>query len=168
MLGAQGLLQGHRVDRAALDRGVVGEDEALDAADATDAGDLRRGRGLAVVHALGRQGRKLQERCGRVEQHLHPLTGQQLAGLAELGRAALAAAGGRPGLPLGQLIDQRQHSGAVGAVVGGVGDEGGFETYHLERLSISARSWGRPASCFRCIKFVLSMIFTSMPSITLI
>jgi len=37
--------------------------------------------------------------------------------------AAFAAAGGRPRLSLGQLVDEGEHGGAIGAVVGGAGRE---------------------------------------------
>jgi len=94
-------LQRHGVDRAALDRGVVGEDEALHAADDADAGDLRSAGRLAVVHPLGGQRREFEEGCAGVEQPLDALAGQQLAGGAEPGRAPLAAAGAGLGLALG-------------------------------------------------------------------
>ena len=51
LLGAQVLLDGHRVVRAALDRRVVGDDDAGRALDAADAGDDAGARGVVVVQA---------------------------------------------------------------------------------------------------------------------
>ena len=53
-LGAQVLLDGHRVVGSALDRGVVGDDHAGAAGNHADAGDDSRTRAVVVVHAVGR------------------------------------------------------------------------------------------------------------------
>ena len=62
LLGAQVLLDRHRVVGAALDGRVVGHDHALAAADPADAGDQARAGGVAAVQAVRRQRRQLEER----------------------------------------------------------------------------------------------------------
>ncbi len=52
VLRAQMLLHGHRVVGAALDGGIVGDDDAFAAADAADAGDQARGMNVAAVHVV--------------------------------------------------------------------------------------------------------------------
>ena len=52
-LRAQMLLHRDRIVRAALDRGVVADDHAFAALDASDAGDDSGGMDVAVVHAEG-------------------------------------------------------------------------------------------------------------------
>ena len=61
LLGAQVLLDGHRVVGAALDRGVVGDDHHLAAGDAADSRDEAGAGRLAAVHPVGRQRRELEE-----------------------------------------------------------------------------------------------------------
>ena len=62
LLRAEVLLYGERVVGPALDGGVVGHDDALDAPDAADSGDDPGRGGLAGVHLPGREGTDLQER----------------------------------------------------------------------------------------------------------
>jgi hypothetical protein len=56
LLGPQVLLHRHRVVGAALDGRVVRDDHDLPAADPADAGDDPRGRGVAVVQPVRREG----------------------------------------------------------------------------------------------------------------
>ena len=74
--GPEALLHRPRVARAALDRRVVGGDQALDALDHADAGDQRGADG--EVRAPARQRRELQERRPRVDEQLDPLARQEL------------------------------------------------------------------------------------------
>ncbi len=94
LLGAQMLLHGDRVVGAALDRGVVGDDDAFAPRDAADAGDDPRRRHVAAIHAVGRELRQLQERRAGIEQGADAIARQQLAAremaLARGGAAALA------------------------------------------------------------------------------
>ena len=62
LLRAQVLLHRDRVVGAALDGGVVGDDQHLAARDASDAGDDAGAGRLVVVHLPGGQGRELEER----------------------------------------------------------------------------------------------------------
>ena len=91
-LRAQVLLHRHRVVGAALDGGVVGDDDALPAADPADPGDDARGGRLVVVHAVRGKGRDLQERRAGVQQVVDALARQQLAAGGVLGARRLAAA----------------------------------------------------------------------------
>ena len=93
LLCAQVLLHRHRVVRAALDRRVVGDDDALDALHATDAGHDPRPWRLVVVKAVRRQRVQLEERAARVEEPIDPLADRQLAALPVAGDGALVAAG---------------------------------------------------------------------------
>ena len=63
LLGAQVLLHRHRVVGAALDGGVVGDDEHLSAVHHADAGDDAGAGAGAAVQALGGERRDLQERA---------------------------------------------------------------------------------------------------------
>ena len=79
LLGAQMLLDGHREIGAALDRRVIGDDDAFAAHDPPDARDDPGRRHLAVIHADGGELRKFEERRPPVEQGPHPLARQQFA-----------------------------------------------------------------------------------------
>jgi hypothetical protein len=72
------LLHRHRVVRAALDGGVVRDDDALATGHPTDAGDDPGGRGVVVVEAGGGQRREFEERAAGVEQGVDALARQQL------------------------------------------------------------------------------------------
>ncbi len=65
LLGAEVLLDGHRVVGAALDRGVVGDDDAGRPLDPADAGDDPGARRVVVVQAGRRQRAQLEERRAR-------------------------------------------------------------------------------------------------------
>ena len=73
LLGPQVLLDGHRVVGAALDRRVVGDDDAGRALHAADAGDDPGARGVVVVQAVGGQRAQLEERRARVEESVDAL-----------------------------------------------------------------------------------------------
>ena len=93
LLGAQVLLDGHRVVRAALDGGVVGDDHALAAADPADAGDDPGGRGLAArtcpSAASGASSRKREPGSSRASTRSR---GSSLPRAVCRARARLAAA----------------------------------------------------------------------------
>ena len=78
-LRADVLLHGHREVSAALHRRVVGEDHALAARNAANAGDHARAGHFIAVHAIGRELAQFEERRAWIEQSLHPITRQQLA-----------------------------------------------------------------------------------------
>ena len=105
LLGAQVLLDGHRVVRAALDRRVVGDDHAFAARDAADAGDHARAGAFVVVHPVGGERRQFQERTAWVEQPVDAVARKQLAA-ADVAFACASAAAERRG---GQLGAQLAH-----------------------------------------------------------
>jgi hypothetical protein len=130
LLCAQVLLHGDRKVRPALHRGVVAHDHAVGAAHPADAGDDAAARRVAVVHAVARQRRELQERRARIEQHLHALARRQLAARLVLRAGGLAAAlRGLRHLRL-QVLHERAHAGGVRLEVGGAGIELRFENGH--------------------------------------
>ncbi|MGC0347435.1 hypothetical protein RKD34_003015 [Streptomyces sp. SAI-218] len=114
LLCAQVLLHRHRVVRAALDGGVVGDDHALAPAHPPDPGDDPGRRGLAVVQPVGGERGQLQEGRAGVEQGVDPVPGQQLAARGVPLARPLAAA--QPGS--GELVPQLVHEGPVGLLVG--------------------------------------------------
>ena len=108
----EALLHRPRVARAALDRRVVGGDQALDALDHADAGDQRGADG--EVRAPARQRRQLQERRPGVDEQLDPLARQELPARVVAVDVLLPAAAdglGVLGVEVGELL---QHRLAVG------------------------------------------------------
>ena len=79
LLRAQVLLHRQREVRAALDRRVVGDDDALLALDDADAGDDPGRRSGAVVQLPGGERVQLEQRRAGVDQPVDPLAGRQLA-----------------------------------------------------------------------------------------
>lgn len=78
-LSTQVLFHRHRVVGAALDRRLVGDDDALPPGDPADPDNDPRARRFIAVHAVRRQRGQLQKRAARVQQAVHPLARQQLA-----------------------------------------------------------------------------------------
>src|SRR5258706_10169236 len=117
LLGPQMLLDGHRVVRAALHRGIVGDDDDFLALDAPDAGDEARGGRISVVHAEGGELRELEEGRARIQQGAHALARQELAAVRVLLLRIRPAA-------LGRLRDLRAQVFHERAVVRDVGLEG--------------------------------------------
>jgi hypothetical protein len=115
LLRAQVLLHRHRVIGAALDGGVVGDDHALAARDAADAGDHRRGMHVAAVHAVRGELADLEERRAGIEQAAHPVARQELAAREVLLARLLVAAHRHPVGLLLQVGDQAAHALGVGA-----------------------------------------------------
>ncbi len=108
------LLHGEGIVGAALDRGIVGDDQALAPADAPNAGDQTRAGRVVVVHTVRRQGAELQERRAGIEEPVNAVAHEELALVALALLVALP-----PALPgRGEAGAQ---VGGEGAVVGGVG-----------------------------------------------
>ena len=79
ILRAQMLLHRHRIIGAALDGGIVGDDDAFAARDAPDAGDDARRMHVAAIEAVGRKRRQF-EKCGAgIDQQIDALARQHLA-----------------------------------------------------------------------------------------
>ncbi len=79
LLGAQVLLHRHRVVGAALDGGIVGDDQGLAAGDAADSRDHSSGWRFAVVEVVGGEGRELEKGRGGIEQRIDTLASEHLA-----------------------------------------------------------------------------------------
>ena len=116
LLRAQVLLHRDRVVGAALDGGVVGDDQHLAPRHPADAGDQTGAGRLVVVEPFGRERRELEKGRVRVEQLLEALADQELPLFAVALDGAFVAALPRPfdaGLEVG---DQALHVRAVGVV----------------------------------------------------
>ena len=153
LLGAEVLLDGHRVVRAALDRGVVGDHHAGRPLDPADPGDDAGARRVVVVQAGRGQRAQLEERRPRVQQAVDPLADRQLAALAMAGDRALVAAGaaGRQRrLSRPQVVDEGRHRLVVGAGLGGRGIEPAAQDGHVGMIGRACcpdrvvRCHGRP------------------------
>jgi hypothetical protein len=123
LLGAQMLLDRHRVVGAALHRRVVGDDDAGRVLDSGDAGDDPRPGCVVVVQAVRRQRTELQERRTRIDQPVDPLADGQLASLAVSRDRPVVTGRTTPcdgRLPGPELLDQSRHRGAVRARLRGV------------------------------------------------
>ena len=145
LLRAEVLLDGHRVVGAALDRGVVGDDDAGRALDPADAGDDAGAGRVVVVQAGRRERAQLEEGRARVEQAVDPLADRELAALAVARDRALVAAGaaardGRLARP--QVRDERRHRIVVGARLGGRGIEPAAQDGHAAMIGRAPA--GRP------------------------
>jgi hypothetical protein len=118
LLGAQMLLNRHRIVGAALDGGVVRDDHALAPRDAPDTADDRCAVHVAAVHAPGGELADLEERRAGIEQAAHALARQQLAPRDVLvARAALASHGDRGDL-LPEVLHQAAHAPCIRAEFG--------------------------------------------------
>ena len=118
LLGAQVLLDRHGIVGAPLDRGVVGDDQALAARYGADAGDHARAGRVAVVQLPCGQGRQLQEGGAGVEQLVDPFPDEELALLALALLGLLAAAAAHLGQPAAQLLRQSAVMRRVGLKLG--------------------------------------------------
>ena len=114
LLRAQVLLDREREVRAALDRGVVGDDDALAALDDADAGDDPGPGRLAVVHVPGGQRAELEEGGAGVDEPVDPLARGQLPARAVPLDRALTAAARDLRRALAQLGDEALHPLAPG------------------------------------------------------
>ncbi len=161
-LRAQMLLHRHRVIGAALDGGIVGNDQAFHPGDAADAGDHAGTGHRVVVHAMRRQRRYFQEWAAGVEQGIDALTHQQLAARGVLGACRLAAAAGGGRQCCAQVIDLGLHCGAVGFETVTAGLQLGGEYGHGRSpgfWSLSARKHGSRAFVFAVALLLLGFCF---------
>ncbi len=118
LLGAQMLLHGHRVVRAALDGRVVGDDDARRAFDLSDAGDDAGARRVVVVQAVGGERTELEECRPGIDQPVDAIADRQLAAFPMTLDGCVIAAGSPIGelrLASPQLFDERRHRVVVRA-----------------------------------------------------
>ena len=94
ILRAQMLLHRHRVISAALDGGVVGDDDAFAARDAPDPGDDAGGMDVAAIEAVGGQRRQFEKGGAGIDQQVDPFARQHLAARGMPRPRRLAAAAG--------------------------------------------------------------------------
>ncbi len=142
LLGAQVLLDGDRVVGPALDRGVVGDDDAGRALDPADPGHDPGARRLVVVHPAGGQRAQLEERGARVEEAVDPLADRQLAPfpVALDRRVVPAGASARdPLLARPEVGDQGRHRLDVRARVRAGGVEPAAEDGHGRMIAVGPR-----------------------------
>ncbi len=155
-LRAQVLLHRHREVSAAFHRRVVRDDNDLGAVHAADAGDHARGGRAAVVHAVRRERRKLEERRAGIEQRADAIARQELAALGMLTTRILAAAFRRDSQALLELVGERAH-------VRGVRVKGFGIRIHPRRNHAVASKISRPIS-MRRISLVPAPISYSLAS----
>ncbi len=115
---------------AALDGGVVGDDDAFAPLDPADAGDQSGAVDGVLIHAVRRERRQLKEWRAGIDDPQHPLARQQLAAsdvtLPRPGRAAHRRLGATPL----QFLHQRAHLRRVGAEFDALGVNRRVENRH--------------------------------------
>jgi hypothetical protein len=129
-LRAQMFLDADRIVSTALHGRVVAHDQAFAPRHAPDARNDSGGRRFIVVHAEGREWRQFEKRGAGVEQHFHPVAGQQLAAGDVLRAGRLASAQPDPRLPGLQFVDQRTQRSSVGCEFSTFPIDFGFEHRH--------------------------------------
>ena len=113
LLGAEVLLDRHRVIRSALDGGVVGHHHAFAAGHPADAGD-DSGRGaVIVIHTVSRQWGDLQQRTAGIQQPVDTVPRQELAARSVPIPGSLRAPESSDGKLVAQLRNKLQMCFAV-------------------------------------------------------
>src|SRR5439155_24984370 len=160
LLRAKVLLHGERVVGAALHGGVVGDQHALAAGDASDAGHDARARRLVVVAGVRRERRELEERRPGVEETRDALARQELpaGGVAAAGLFGPAERGARAGRA--QPLDQPLRVGGVGAELGIGRADPGREPAHQK----SERRAARPSASMVAIRAFTCSTFSPITS----
>ena len=128
VIEAEDLAQGPRVGGAALDRGVVGDEQAFDPLDHAYPGH-HGGAGLEVRPPCG-ECAQLEERGLAVEDHVDSFAGRALTALAVAGDLPLAAAGQRGFEVRGELVELALHGLSSGAEIGAGGVQCGTQDGH--------------------------------------
>ena len=141
LLRAQVLLHRHRVVGAALHRGVVADDHAVDAADAADAGDDAGAGRVAVVHAVARPSAPAPGRaCPGPAASARDRAASSLPRAMCLARAVSPPPSACLGHLRVQVFHQRAHGGRVGLELGGPGVELRFKDGHVRVLASGFRA----------------------------
>ena len=129
ILRAQMLLHRHRIIGAALDGGVVGDDDAFAARDAPDAGDDAGGMDVAAIEAVGGERRQFEKRGAGIDQQVDALARQHLAARGMPLARRLAAAAGHHLELVAKLGHQAAHHVGVAGKLGGRGIDGGMKRH---------------------------------------
>ena len=118
VLRAQMLLHRQRIVGAALDGGVIGDDDAFPPRDAADAGDDARRMHVAAIEAVGGQRRQFEECGAGIDQEVDAVARQHLAARGvPLARGLAAAAGDLLEL-VAQFADKAAHDVGVAGEFG--------------------------------------------------
>src|SRR5687768_3109402 len=151
VLRAQVFLDGERVIRAPLHRGIVGDNQHVSAGDAADAGHDAGGRRVIVVHSPRGQRRQLEKCHARIEQGVDALPHGHLALLAMARDIFDAATLASLLHPRAVLVDERLHALAVGAVILAIDIEVRLKAIHYQpQQSLLKRHDGqRHTACMR-------------------
>ena len=132
VLRAQVLFDRHRVIGAALDGGVVGDDDAFGARDQTDAGhDAGPRRFIAVLAKAGELG-KLQKSGARIDQQVDAFARQQLAAGNVLVAGGVTTSQGCRGDPVTQVGHQHLHAVGIGKKIRRARRKFRFEDRHAQ------------------------------------
>ena len=129
ILRAQMLLHRHRIVGAALDGGVVGDDDAFAPRNAPHPGDDAGGMHVAAIEAVGGERRQFEKGGAGIDQQVDALARQHLAARGmPLARRLAAPAGDNLEL-LAQFGDQAAHHVGVAGKLGGCGIDGGMKRH---------------------------------------
>ncbi len=129
VLRAQMLLHRHRIIGAALDGGVVGDDDAFAARNAPDAGDDAGGMDVAAIEPVGRERRQFEKGGAGIDQQVDPLARQHLAARGMPLARRLAAPAGHDLELFAKLGHQAAHHVGVAGELGRGGIDGGMKRH---------------------------------------
>jgi hypothetical protein len=123
------LLHGHRIIGAALDGGVVGDDNAFAARNAPHPGNDAGGMDIAAIKAVGRERRQFEKGGAWIDQEIDAFARQHLAARGmPLARRLTAPAGNHFKL-LAKLRHQAAHHVGVAGKLGRRGIDGGMKRH---------------------------------------
>src|SRR5215471_4797065 len=130
LLRAKVLFNRKRKISAALDGGIIGNDDAFPPLDSTYTANQSGAVDCVLIHAVRRQRRQLKKRRAGIDEPQHPLAGQQLAPRG----VALACPGGsaqrRFGATAVQILHQRMHLRRIGAEFKALGIDRRIQNRH--------------------------------------
>ena len=129
ILRAQMLLHGHRVVSAALDGGVVGDDDAFAPRNAPDARDDTGGMDIAAIEAVGRERRQFEKRGAGIDQQVNAFARQHLAARGMPLARRLSAAARHDLELLLQFGHEAAHHVGVAGKLGRRGIDGGMKRH---------------------------------------
>ena len=129
VLRAQVLLHGHRIIGATLDGGVIGDDDAFAARNASHAGDDAGGMDIAAIKAVGGERRQLKKRGAGIDQQVDTFARQHLAARRMPLAGNLTAAAGHDFELLAKLRHQAAHHVGVAGKLGRRGIDGGVKRH---------------------------------------
>jgi hypothetical protein len=115
------LLHGQGIVGAALDRGVVGNDDAFPSGNPTHPGDDARRVHVAAIKTVGGERRCLEEGRAGIDQQIDALARQHLAARGVTGARGLAAAARDLIELVAEIGDQRTHGLRVAREILGFG-----------------------------------------------